>query len=135
MSAAHDAHGGSAHSHDAPTAHDAHNAFDGEPATTLPAGEPRTPGWLPVLGLALFVSAGVYFLVSGDHAEGAAQKLAPMELPAPAAPPVAQAGADSIQKMSPQQIAELRKKIEDARAKIPPPSNPPPSNQGQPAHP
>lgn len=134
---AHDAPAGSAHARhghgDAHGTPDAHHQFDGEPVTALPADEPRTPGWLPLLGLALFVSAGVYFLVTGDHPESAAPKLTPMDLPAPAAPPVTQAaqpaaqpGADGLQKMSPQQIAELRKKLEDARAK-----GAPPSNQGQ----
>jgi hypothetical protein len=125
MSSAHDAPLGSAHSHQA------HDAFDGEPATTLPADEPRSPAWLPLLGLALFVGAGVYFLVGGDNPGGATTKLAPMELPAPpapqAAPPAGQPPAEGLRKMTPQQMEELHKKVEDARAKgfLP----------GQPAHP
>jgi hypothetical protein len=57
----HDAHD----SHDA--AHDGHAAFDGEPTNTLPADEPRTPGWLPLVGLALFALGG-FALFGGDLA-------------------------------------------------------------------
>jgi hypothetical protein len=136
MSSAADAPGATPHAHDA---HDAHDAFTGEPVDTLPADEPRTPGWLPLLGLGLFVSAGVYFLVTGDHPEGATQKLTPMELPAPPPQAVAQPahvapggvpgppGSDGLRKLNPQQMEDLRKKIEDARAKGAP--------AGQPAHP
>jgi len=127
MSSADDAHGASAH---APDAHDAH-VFNAEPVDTLPADEPRTPGWLPLLGLGLFVSAGVYFLVTGDHAD-ATPKLTPMDMPAPPAPPQAAAqpahvapaappGADGLRKMNPQQMEELRKRIEAARTKGAPP--------------
>ena len=141
MSSAHDAHGGSSDAH---AAH-AHDAYDGEPATALSPGEPRTPGWLPLLGLALFVSAGVYFLVGGDSPAGATQApLAPMDLAAPPPPPPPAAprpspvapgmrpaqpagSADGLRKMTPQQMDELRKKIEDARAKGGLPGQPPPS--------
>jgi hypothetical protein len=43
----------------------------------LDPDEPRTPLWLPLLGLALFLSALVYFLASGD--EPAADSAAPPE--------------------------------------------------------
>jgi hypothetical protein len=136
MSSAHDAPGGSAHPQ---AGHDAHDAFDGEPATALPADEPRSPAWLPLLGLALFLGAGVYFLVGGDDPGGAAEKLAPMELQAPPAPqapqaarapqaaPPGQPADNALRKMTPQQMEELRKKVEAARAAG--------QGPGQPAHP
>ena len=66
MSTAHDAHVAAAE-------HDAHEAFTGEPVTVLPADEPRTPGWLPLLGVALFTGAAVVFLTSFSSSPDAAQ--------------------------------------------------------------
>ncbi|WP_438025026.1 hypothetical protein [Sorangium sp. So ce233] len=61
----------------AAAAHDAsdHHGFDAEPARALPADEPPTPNWVPALGLAIFVVAGVTFLAmgSGDDATGSGQ--------------------------------------------------------------
>src|SRR4051794_36518334 len=116
-----------AHAHDA---HDAH-AFDGEPVTELAPDEPRTPGWLPALGLALFVGAAVVALAGGsDPGEGkAAQPAAtaaapPAEEPArqpvampvrppSAAPPAAGtappagAGNSVLKRLTPDQIAKI----------------------------
>ncbi|APR83660.1 Hypothetical protein A7982_09009 [Minicystis rosea] len=128
MSSAHDAHGASAH------AHDDHDVFDGEPAHELSPGEPRSPNWLPALGLALFTLAGVYMLSGGDSnatgltpprplpVEPAALAVhAAPERPARAAPPVradaAPPGSGSVRKLTPDQIEELRKKMEEARGK------------------
>jgi len=84
--------------HDAPHEH----AFDGEPVSALAADEPRTPGWLPALGGAIFVVAAVWFLAisKGDDTAAAAAAAsasaaasavaAPASAPAaphPAAPP------------------------------------------------
>ncbi|AKT44050.1 hypothetical protein [Chondromyces crocatus] len=70
MSHAHDdhaeAHGADAHHDDAH-----HDDFDPEPVQELSPGEPRTPGWVPALGLAFFVSAAIGLLVvlNDDEAE------------------------------------------------------------------
>jgi hypothetical protein len=87
MSAAHDAHADASAGH-----HDAHDHFDNEPATELGADEPRTPTWVPYLGLALFFAAGTACLVCGDEDKPAADKAvaaeaAPIAQPTP--PPVA----------------------------------------------
>ncbi|WP_437712504.1 hypothetical protein WMF45_43340 [Sorangium sp. So ce448] len=64
--------------HAAP-AHDVsdHHGFDGEPARALPADEPPTPNWVPALGLAVFVVAGVTFLALNSDDDGAAGQAAP----------------------------------------------------------
>lgn len=85
-------HGHASHGH-ADHAHD----FDGEPATALPADEPMTPTWVPVLGLALFVIAGVAFLAMSDAAPAQpASDAAPEQsaAAAPAATQTAPAGRD-----------------------------------------
>jgi hypothetical protein len=130
MSSAQDAH--VAHAHDA---HDAH-AFDGEPVSVLAPDEPRTPGWIPALGLALFVAAAVVALAGGTNAsEGEAakdaQSAATAAPPAPAAPPAhepirpvarpvrpppaaegtappAGAGNGPLKRLTPDQIAKIR---------------------------
>lgn len=130
MSAAHDAHGAPAHAH-----HD-HDHFDGEPAHELSPGEPRTPGWLPAVGLALFTVGAIWLLVSGD-ADKAEPVAAADTKPAAAAPahapppenghparmrprpgrgtPPPAAGTAGVRKLTPDQIEELKKRIEKAR--------------------
>lgn len=121
MSSAHDAHGASAH------AHDDHEAFDGEPAHELSPGEPRSPAWLPALGLAFFSCVAVYMLAGSDASAGSAppKPLTPPEpavtaaVPAPM-PPQPRAAAPSgsaVRRLSPDQIEQVRKRVEDARAK------------------
>ena len=120
MSSAHDAHGASAH------AHDDHDAFDGEPAKELSPGEPRSPAWLPAVGLALFSCVAVYMLASGDAPASSAVAVKPLVAPeahAPAAAaPAARRGAPApagsgLRKLSPQQMEEMKKRIDEARAK------------------
>lgn len=83
MSTAHAAPHAGDHAHD-DHAHD----FDGEPIQALPADEPPTPAWLPILGLLLFVTAGVALLITGDKpAEGAAQAAPSASAAAEAAAP------------------------------------------------
>ena len=91
MSDSHD-HGHSAddHSH----AH-AHDDFDPEPATELGPDEPRTAGWLPVVGAGLFLIGGVVFLVrqsdaapSGASASASASAAKVTNAPSPKAPPI-----------------------------------------------
>jgi hypothetical protein len=123
MSSAHDAHGASAH------AHDDHDAFDGEPAKELSPGEPRSPAWLPAVGLAFFSCVAVYALAGGDPQGGNApapkavevhpQQHAVAPTPVPAPRPAA-APAGSVRRLSPDQIEAVRKRIEEARAKAQP---------------
>ena len=47
--------------------------------------EPKTPAWLPVLGVVLFLGAGIWWMTSGEE-----KKPAPVE--APAAADVSDAG-------------------------------------------
>ena len=104
--------------------------FDGEPTDVLPADEPRTPGWLPVLGIVRFVSAAVAFLATRDSGAQAAAPAperalaaavtAPPPRPQPAAAPApAQSGAaaDALRRLSPEQIRALQKQIEGMKAK------------------
>jgi hypothetical protein len=122
-----------AHGHDA---HDAH-AFTGEPVDVLPADEPRTPGWLPLLGIALFTAAAIVFL-AGQGAPSV-PITTPVVKPALAPPPPASAEpaaagsgtgavADAIRKLSPDQIVQMRKRLEEKNAKsVPAPRSPAPA--------
>lgn len=106
------------HGHDA---HDAH-AFTGEPVEVLPADEPRTPGWLPLLGIALFTGAAVAFLVDqsgpGTGVAAPVTKTAPTPAATPAPPAAGPgAGADAMHKLSPEQIQQMRKRLEENKAK------------------
>jgi hypothetical protein len=127
MSAAHDAHA------DASAAHDAHDHFDNEPATELGADEPRTPNWIPMLGMALFFIAGITWLFSGGEDKPTEDKPAGVEAaavaqptpptpapqlrPAPLNAAPAQPGqANALNKLSPEQAKELQKQIDARRA-------------------
>lgn len=71
-------------------AHDDHaHAFDPEPAREIAADEPRTPGWLPLLGISLFVIGGTYFLATGssDAAQTTTASASASVAAAPVAPP------------------------------------------------
>lgn len=154
MSAAHDAHADASAGH-----HDAHDHFDNEPVTELGADEPRTPNWVPYLGLALFFSAGVACLMCGDDAKPGEDKPAAVAA-APAEPPVAQqppkiapappgrpaipvpgqpgqpgAGTmpNGLPKLTPEQARELQKQMESIQAlhnKRPDGAPPPPPPGG-----
>jgi hypothetical protein len=121
--------------HDAPAAeaHDAHaEPFDGEPARTLSPGEPRTPVWLPILGLVIFVTAGIALLVGAGgppaeppakQAENTAAAPAATRAP-PAATPLPQPGAaasappeGTLRQLSPAQMELLKKRLEQAKQK------------------
>jgi hypothetical protein len=73
MSAAHDDHG---HDH----------AFTGEPTDELPADEPRTPGWLTALGIALFTLGAVVLVAGRGDAQAQAQAAGAESASAAAAP-------------------------------------------------
>jgi hypothetical protein len=115
-----------AHGHDA---HESHT-FDAEPVKELASDEPRTPGWIPVLGIALFTAAAVYALtIGGDPpasqepkaAEATAQvaQVAPPAPPTPAARPAPAAPAPpaTVQKLAPEEAKQLTEKIKGARTR------------------
>lgn len=121
----------------APAAHaddDHAHAFDGEPIQTLPADEPPTPSWLPLLGLLLFVCAGVALLVTGGTPDDSAGKAAPPaqtaqpadaapEVPRPSPPPKAPAnpapaGSEApLGGLTPEQVQIIQQQIEQAKAR------------------
>jgi hypothetical protein len=100
--------------HDAPgsDSHDDH-AFTGKPVDELPPDEPRTPGWLPVLGIALFTLAAVVFLAgrSASAPSTAERNTAAASVAPPAAPP---APSPIAVKPSPQQAGVVKKLVEAA---------------------
>jgi hypothetical protein len=102
MSAAPPAHGPVGH--DGPAGHDDHG-FTGEPVQVLAPDEPRTPGWLPLLGAALFTALAVFLLVTHGGSPAGAAGGATAGAEATAAP------------VSPEQLQELRKRVDEARAK------------------
>jgi hypothetical protein len=113
--------------------HDDEHAFTGEPVNELPPDEPRTPGWLPVLGIVLFTLAAVVFLVgrtssgtastpdaqgAGEHAAATAPKPAsppapPTAAPPPAAPPAAAPPATAVHP-SREQAGVVKKLVQGA---------------------
>ncbi len=46
----------------------AHEVFDAEPVQQLSEEEPRSPLWLPALGIALVVLSGLYLALGDDEA-------------------------------------------------------------------
>jgi hypothetical protein len=84
---AHDAH--DAH-HDAHDAHDAHGGGHDEPLVDPPlaADEQPTPAWLTAIGAALFVAAGIWWLVSGPP-DKTLKELSPAPADSAAAAPAA----------------------------------------------
>jgi len=69
---------------------DSHGGHGAPPQDELDPDEPRTPLWLPLLGLSLFVMALVYFLTGADRTppkeepEAASASAAPAPAPPPA---------------------------------------------------
>jgi hypothetical protein len=126
-----------AHAHDAHDAHEDHT-FAGEPVTALPPDEPRTPGWIPVLGIALFAAAAVWALsgssdspAKSGNGEAAPEPVAAapqrIEMPvrpqaAPVPPPttvprpqVTAAPEGSARKLTKEETDVLKQRIERAR--------------------
>jgi len=119
--------GHDAHDHDAQS-HDAHETFDPMPTNELSPGEPRSPVWMPVLGVGLFLVGGTWFLASQggaaaagahDHAHDgkAAHAVAPGAV-APNAPQLVRAptppGGASARPTPPQDAAARKKLIDEA---------------------
>lgn len=113
-----------------------HEAFDAEPATELSPGEPESPLWLPVLGLAFFAAVGVWWSLGDDEASAAgasgatASAAASVAPPTPARRPAAAprgtarpgAGAPGLgrveaKKLDPEAIEKLRQRLREARDK------------------
>ena len=119
-----------AHAHAAE--HDAHEAFTGEPVTVLPADEPRTPGWLPLLGAALFTGAAVVFLASLPPNPDAGKAAAAQAVSPPAEPQGARPVPAAIQPRrlpSPDQAKRLEQVVARAQGpnrNVPPPPPTPP---------
>jgi hypothetical protein len=132
--------------------HDHASDFDDEPTQELAPGEPRTPGWLPAVGLALFLAGGVAFLTMSDDAaaspaEGAASPSAapvataapagrpspgvmaaplprpgPQILPSPSPPDPGGPVPPALTKLTPEQRAELAKALAKGKRPGAPPS-------------
>lgn len=113
-----------------------HEAFDAEPATELSAGEPESPLWLPVLGLALFAAVGVWWSLGEDGETAAGPSSPSVTATAAAAPPRPAAaprsptppgaapdggrpgrGRVQANKLDPAAIEKLRKRLQEAREK------------------
>jgi hypothetical protein len=129
------------HGHDDHSAGDAHHdhGFDGEPAKELGPDEPLTPGWLPLLGGALFVALAVLGIVesnagaeSGAAPDGSAKPTTaqtvaqpvpstntnPRMLNAAQQPPPGASNQPTIRKLDPAQKDDLIKQLQDARRKL-----------------
>jgi len=113
-----------------------HEAFDAQPATELSPGEPESPLWLPVVGLALFAGVGLWWSMGEE--ESATEAAATATVSAPAPPPEAVAkrpqrpprldvaphgtaapklGPIKGGKLDPQKLLELRRRIQEQREK------------------
>ncbi|HZO16653.1 MAG TPA: hypothetical protein VFB62_25430 [Polyangiaceae bacterium] len=103
--------------------------FDAEPVRELAPGEPVTPMWLPLVGVALFGLAALYLLVRADasSAGGAAASASasssvaiPTPALAPTIPPQMPTGA------SRDQIRDIRQNLLQARERQQPGAAAPP---------
>lgn len=122
--------------HAATAATDAHDdhAFDDTPLRDLPPDEPRTPGWLSLLGVAVFVMGAVAVLATGEAdggegrapTDGARPKAAvdrPSEeraveaRPPTARPSPAGSQAEAVRRLSPEQAREIQKRLDQIRRK------------------
>jgi hypothetical protein len=73
--------------HEPADVHDEHHDhFDPEPITALPDDEPRSPLWLPLVGLLLFVVVGLWWTWDGDEPSGTMAP-SPVEVTKPVAVP------------------------------------------------
>lgn len=120
-----DGHGHDHEHDDAAEAHDDHG-FDGEPARELGPEEPATPMWLPGLGAAIFVLGAVFLLASGateNEGASAPPRPAPPVMtnaapkPAPTAAAAAPGSVNPVRKLSPDQLKDLQKRIQEAQEK------------------
>jgi len=116
------------HAHDpSQNGSDVH-AFDGEPARELPPDEPKTPAYIPAIGLSLFLVVLVGALVTtrsdGDDTAAKTEALPSARPPAsaPAAPvvsaqvrPQGSTSAAPARKFSETEIKDLQKKAAEMR--------------------
>jgi hypothetical protein len=113
--------------------HEGHDVFDDAPVRELPPDEPRTPGWIPALGLGLLVVTLVVWMArSGGPAPAATAETGSASAPVQAAPPPQgqpvppqpvmpkggpqAAGSGPARQMTPEQAKELQKRIEEMKA-------------------
>jgi len=108
-----------------------HHSFDDEPVHELPADEPRTPGWVPGLGLGIFLVTLVTLLARGNQAAApnvaTPEPLVPAQAAAPPPPatqppvpmplprPTAAGSAAPVRQLTPEQTKELQKRIEEMK--------------------
>ncbi|MBW2453145.1 MAG: hypothetical protein JRI68_01465 [Deltaproteobacteria bacterium] len=112
----------------------AHEVFDAEPVQQLSEGEPRSPLWLPALGIALFVVFGLYLAVGDDDEApggpaGRASASAALSADPAGSPPKPlgrRPGSDRPKPSVPVDIQRIRKGLRDARGADPtkPPARP-----------
>ncbi|MEO8903637.1 MAG: hypothetical protein ABI488_15250 [Polyangiaceae bacterium] len=79
----------SGHGHDdSASAYEAHDDHHETSSDDFPDDEPRSPGWLPLLGGALFLAGVLAFIVFGGDDAAAAASAAPAPPPVAAAAPL-----------------------------------------------
>jgi len=111
--------------HDAVEAHEGahdHHDFDPEPVAEIADGEPRTPMWMPAVGLTLLVGLGLYVATGDDEppSDGTAPTMTTWAAPGNAAEARGEAEeADSGAPQAPSkaQIDQVREKLMDFQAK------------------
>lgn len=107
MSEKHVAHT-SGHGHD-----DGHAAFDPEPVAELSADETPSPGWLPIVGAALFtVAVGFVFYPGADAIAKAPE-------PPPSAAPAAPAAAKPATSARPRPSGSAKPNLRDSKPATP----------------
>jgi len=88
-----------------------HHGFDPEPVSEIADEEPRTPMWMPAVGVTLLVAGGLYF-ATGDDA--ATDETAPVMTTWAAPGNAAEAPPKAP---SPAQAQQIRQKIDDFQAR------------------
>jgi hypothetical protein len=120
----------SAHAeHDDEHAEGEHDQDHADQHAAQPLDEPATPLWLTILGVGLFLTAGIFFVVTRDDAKTTAELTA---APNGAAPAASAAPAGSPEPPSPAALDAAR--AQPTRPMPPPGAGaPPPGGAAQPA--